>query len=559
VKRFFLVVFIAALMLSTVALAQNFTRSETLYAGGGLWGPPTNWNPITPWSAVSGTFGLVYEPLFLYDPVEDELIPWLATSGEWVDLNTFALEIREGVKWTDGTPLTAEDVKFTFELAKIHPETYYSSIWNWLDHIERIGNMLKFHFVEPLYHEWHNNLYNLPIIPKHLWEGRTKEAILTGANENPVGSGAYFADSHASDRMVYVRNDNWWATDKLGLVPAPRRIVYVVIFSNNVALGMILQGDLDVSNFFLPGIPTLKRTYEGIHTWFDEAPYMLSDNTAFLFMNTTKKPMDDAAFRRAVAFAINSADIKRRVFEDQVLVSNPLGYLPIDAWMQYYNQEIVDMYGFSYDPVEARRILAEAGYRDISGDGFVQMPDGSPIRLSIIVPFGWTDWMESIRIIASNLRAVGINAEATFPDFGRYQDELYDGVFHMAINNFGSNASNTLWTFYDWLFYELGERQTSGNFGRYDNPEVFALLDQFNRTPFDDHRTSEQILSKMQEIFLKEMPAVPLWYNGMWFQASTQVWTNYPSEHGPYHYPCTWGGRWQEGGLLMLTDLKSRQ
>lgn len=105
----------------------------------------------------------------------------------------------------------------------------------------------------------------------------------------------------------------------------------------------------------------------------------------------------------------------------------------------------------------------------------------------------------------------------------------------------------------------MENRQANGNFGRYDNPEAFALVDELNRTPFDDFETSAEILDKIQELFLKEIPAIPLWYNGMWFQASPEVWSNFPSETGPYHYPCTWGGRWQMGGLLMLTELKPRQ
>ncbi|AKI96653.1 ABC transporter substrate-binding protein [Kosmotoga pacifica] len=552
-------ILIVVLLLGSTIFAVTYKRNETLYAGGGLWAPPNNWNPITPWSAVTGTVGLVYETLYLYDPLSDEMIPWLAKNGEWLTLKTFELKIRKGIRWTDGGIFNADDVKFTFELAKKYPEIYYSSIWKWLDSIEKKDDYtLLFHFSEPLYHEWAVNLYQIPMIPKHLWENRSKDEILAGANEKPIGTGAYLAETHDQDRMVYLKNATWWATDLLGIEPSPKRIVYLRVLSNNVALGMIIKGELDISNFFLPGIPTIKKFY-GIHTWFDGEPYMLSDNTAFLFLNTTKKPMDDANFRKAVAYAINSEEIVEKVFEKQVLPSNPLGFLPIDAWMKYYDETVVNKYGFKYDPATAKKLLENAGYKDVNGDGFVEAPDGSKIELSIIVPFGWTDWMESIKIIANHLQKVGINAQAKFPDFGKYQDELYSGTFDMAINNFGSNLSVSVWTFYNWLFYRLtGELQTSGNFGRYSNPEVFDLLDQFNRTPFDDVENGRKIVSKMEEIFLKEMPAIPLWFNGMWFQASEAAWTYWPGENGPQNYPCTWGGRWQLGGLMMLTNLKSK-
>ena len=81
---------------------------------------------------------------------------------------------------------------------------------------------------------------------------------------------------------------------------------------------------------------------------------------------------------------------------------------------------------------------------------------------------------------------------------------------------------------------------------------------QVNSTPLEQEEKTHELLSKIEEIFLKEMPAIPLWYNGMWFQASESVWTNWPSEKNPYAYPVTWGGRWQIGGVMMLTKLKAK-
>ena len=555
-KLAFLVVLI--LIISVLIFpAVRFKRSETLYAGGGLWAPPSSWNPITPWNAVTGTVGLIYETLYLYDPLKDEMVPWLVEKGEWEGPNVFKIVLRKGLTWSDGKPLTAEDVKFTFELSKKIPEIYYSPLWNWIDRIEMLDERtLVFKFSEARYHEWLYNLYQIPILPKHIWEKKSKDEILNGTNEGAIGSGAYLFETYDQDRMIYLRNENWWATKLLGLKPAPKRIVYLRVLSNNVALGMIMKGELDISNFFLPGVPNLKKYYD-IHTWFKDPPYMLSDNTAFLFLNTTKKPMDDPKFRRALAFAIDVEKIVRTVFERQVLPSNPLGFLPIDSWMKYYDEKVVEKYGFKFDPETAKKLLDEAGYKDVDGDGYREAPDGSKIHLKIIVPYGWTDWMESIKIIADNFRKIGLNVEAKFPDFGKYWEDLTSGKFDMAINNFGSQLSSTPWTLYNWLFNpEISEYMYNGNFERYKNDELFDLIKKFNLTPMDKTDEAKSIISKIEEIFLKEMPAIPLWYNGLWFQASKSAWTNWPSEDNPYAYPCTWGGRWQMGGLMMLTKLK---
>ncbi|ANE41638.1 ABC transporter substrate-binding protein [Fervidobacterium ngatamarikiense] len=558
-KRFFLLALFAVVLTTVIFADVVYKRDETLYAGGGLWAPPSNWNPITPWNAVTGTVGLIYETLYGYDPLKDELIPWLAESGKWTSKNSFEIKLRKGVTWHDGMPFTSKDVKFTLELAKKIPEISYSYLWNWIAKVDTPDDYtVVFTFSSPRYHEWNYQLYQLPIIPEHIWSKMSKDEILTGANEKAIGTGPYMPETYSDDRMVYLRNDNWWGNKIFGQ-PKPKRIVYLRVLSNNVALGMIMKGELDISNFFLPGVPTLKKTYSDIHTWFAKEPYMLSDNTAFLFINTTKKPLNDPNLRRAMAYAIDPNIICRTVFEGQVLPSNPVGFLPIKGWMKYYPENAVKQFGFKYDPKIAKDLLDKAGYKDINKDGYREAPDGSKFKVSIIVPFGWTDWMESIKLIASQLRAVGINAEAQFPDFSKYWEDLTSGNFDMAINNFNSQMSVSPWTMFNWLFNSNFDKYMyNGNFGRYNNPKLFDLITQLNSTPMEDIAANKKIVEQIAEIFLKDMPAIPLWYNGMWFQASTQVWKNWPSEKNPYAYPVTWGGRWQTGGVLMLIGITSK-
>ena len=137
--------------------------------------------------------------------------------------------------------------------------------------------------------------------------------------------------------------------------------------------------------------------------------------------------MDDPTFRRAVSFAINVNQIVNIAYANLVEATDPTGLLP--TWSKYVDQDVVNRLGFSYDPEQAKAILADAGYKDGDGDGFVEAPDGSKIELSIIVPFGWTDWMESIKIIARGCQAVGINLQPEYPDFGGYGAQLYGGTF----------------------------------------------------------------------------------------------------------------------------------
>jgi peptide/nickel transport system substrate-binding protein len=537
-----------------------YPRDETLYIGGTQWGPPSNWNPMRNWDYATGTVNLLYETLFLYDPMADAFTPWLAASGDpsdpasWPEDNVYEVTLRDGITWSDGEPLTAEDVKYTIDLAQQGGP--YADLANWVQSVEAVDDLtVRVTFSEPHYQQWANWVFQNAIVPKHLWESKSAEEIFTGANENPVGSGPYLYETSDQDRMVWVKNDNWWGTDQLGLDPKPKYIVDIVNSSNNVALGLVLQGGVDLNNNFLPGVARLIQGGYGLQTYFPEAPYMLSANTAWLFMNTTKPPMDDPAFRRALAFSIDVNKIVTAVYGDIVVPANPTGLLPI--WDKYIDQSVVDELGFGYDPDQARSLLAEAGYQDSDGDGFIENLDGSPIELTVRVPNGWTDWMESINVISQSAQAVGINLTTEFPTYDELVAARTPGDFDMVIAN-DRQVSNTPFTYFDYLFHMPVDDTTTStmNYGRYENPEAWDLVQQLDRTPVDDVAGMQAVTSQLERIFLEDMPTIPLWYNGAWAQASNTVWTNWPSADGSHIFPITWRNYWQMGTIYILDQLQ---
>lgn len=535
---------------------SEYPRQETLYTSGTQWGPPSNWNPIREWDFATGTKGLVYETLFFYDPLEDEFIPWLAEDGEWTGDTEYVLTLRDGVTWADGEPFTADDVVYTFELGQFE-SVPYSQLWTWLDSAEAVDDTtVRFTFSEANYQQWANALYSRAIVPQHIWDGRSEEEVLDGANENPVGTGAYEYHTHDQDRMVWVKRDGWWATEALGLEVAPTYIVDIVNSSNEVAMGLLLQQGLDLSNNFLPGIANLVGGEFGISTYYPDAPYMLSANTAWLVLNTTREPMDDPEFRRAIAHSVDTGRIVESVYGNIVQAADPTGLLP--QWEQYIDQSVVNELGFSYDPDEARQILADAGYEDVDGDGYVETPDGEQIDLSIIVPSGWTDWMESIRVIAENVDEIGVRLTPSFPADTELIAARQAGDFDMLINN-ERQLTNTPWMYYDYIFrLPIQEQQSTVNFGRYENEEAWQLVRELDGRPVDDVDGMLEVTSQLQEIFLTEMPVIPLWYNGLWSQVSNSVWTNWPGADGdaPKFPPTTWRNWWEMGGLLTLTELQ---
>ncbi len=534
-----------------------YDRSETLYISGAAWGPPNDWNPFISWSKAntSGTIGLVYETLFMFDGLTGEFTPFLAESGEWVDADTYQLTLREGLTWSDGEALTADDVAFTIELAQDYASLFWAPMWNYLTEIVVDGDTgLTFEFTDPLYQEFANNLYNIPIAPEHVWADKTEEDVTAGLNENPVGSGAYLYEAHSEDRNVWIRNENWWGIDVFGL-PAPKRIVDIRTSSNNAALGMVLKGELDLSNNYLPGVAALAdQGY--VDTYFADAPYMLAANTAVLFLNLNKAPMDDAEFRRALAYAINTDDIVEVAYANLVAAASPSGLLP--ALEKFIDEDLMASEGWYFDTDKAKSILAAAGYADVDGDGFVEAPDGSAIALEVTCPAGWSDWMAAIAVISDSAKAAGMNIEDVTPDYNVWNDSLTQGTFDMTLNNW-AGLSNTPWTLYNLLFNEpIQEIMGSGNFGRYDNQEAFDLVDALAAVPVDDIAGMQAVCSDIQQIMVDDVPMIPLWYNGAWAQFNSSVWTNWPTEADdtPNLPPVTWSGYWQTGGLLMLIDLE---
>jgi peptide/nickel transport system substrate-binding protein len=201
-----------------------------------------------------GTVGFVYETRFLYDPLADTFEPWLAESATWTDPTTYTIKTRSGVTWTDGTPFSAQDVAFTIGLAKL--KVVGSNIWDYVtDATATDDSTVVVKFNDPAYQEWSRWVFNSPILPKHIWESKANEDILQDKNPNGIGTGPYKYKTASQDRMVYEKNDGWWAKTALNIDVKPKYIVDIVNGSNSV--GLLMQGGIDLSNNFLPGVATL--------------------------------------------------------------------------------------------------------------------------------------------------------------------------------------------------------------------------------------------------------------------------------------------------------------
>jgi peptide/nickel transport system substrate-binding protein len=536
----------------------SLPRAQTLYMSGNQWSPNTDLNPAKNWDYVTGLVGFVYETPFRYDPLKDKFIPWLATGGKWTNKSTYAMTIRKGVKWSDGKPMTPADVKYSVDLAKIktHPQ---HALWadTGLLSTKVSGNDVVFTFKStPGYQQFDFYRYNVAVVPQHVFKSYKQSDIATGNlsdTKKIVGTGPYGYQSGVgatSNTVVWKKRDGWWATAALGKSVAPTYIVDIKNGTNAAALSNLLAGNIDLFNNFAP-----KSAIKGrFKTFFDGAPYHLGANTTWLFPNTTKKPLDDKEFRRALAFSINMNQILDKAYQGLVQKASPTGLLPI--WDKWVDDAVVKQYGFSYNADKAKSILAAAGYKDANGDGYVENKDGSPIDLKIICPNGWSDWMTSIQVIADSAKAVGIKITPEFPEYGTLVDDRGHARYDLLLGN-DRQYSNTPWTYYQYIFQlPIQGNQTTTNYERYTNQTAWNLTKQLDKTPSTDKAAYRAVMSKLQTIFLQDLPAIPLWYNGMWTMVNTQYWTNWPSSKTGQFTPTSWRNYWQMTAIDMLTNLR---
>jgi len=512
---------------------SGFPRTDTLYTSGTAYAPPSNWNPFNLGNYATGTQGLVYEPLFLYDPIKNQYDPWLATSGTWSG-GTYTIQVRNGVKWSDGTALTGADVAYSINLAMTNKSDPYNSFVSTVTSATADGNTVTVKFgSSPGYAEWQEYLWKAPVVPQHVWSKLSATQQITGANTDPVGTGPMLLDTYNTTEVAYKDNPNWWAISQLGLSFKFKYLVDVVNGSNNVELSALTAAQVDWSNNFLPGINELVsglggNAGYGIKTYYSSSPYMLSANTVWLEPNTTKAPMSNVNFRKALAYAINPAQIVSVDYSGITKAANPTGLLP--NLSSFIDPSVVSKYGFSYNPALAKQYLAKSGY------------NGQAITLE--VPDGWTDWMEATSIISQDLAAVGIKISLIYPQDAARNSDLTGGNYDLALDN-NASLDSSPWSYFQRVFdLPIVKQQTAQlNWERLDDPAAWNLVQEASTTPPTDTAKLDSIYGQLEADYLQQLPQIPLWYNGAWFQGNTQYWTDYAANGtGDQNTPVMWEG-----------------
>lgn len=480
--------------------------------GGGMGGgtnPQPQFNPFIP-NAISGTTGLLFEPLVFINSYNCEHVPWLAESYEWSDPQNLVFTLREGVTWNDGTEFTGEDVAFTFTMLMENAAMDLSGSTVGLESVAAEGNQVTFTFEIPSIPQFNPVAINV-IVPKHIWEG--VDDPLTFVNEeSPVGTGPFTMNNFNSEEVVWAKNENYWAADEIFV----QEIGFTKPAEGQADMLRLANGEYDWNAKFIPNVDEVyvSRDPEHNHYWY--AP----GGNISLYFNLTKEPFNDVNFRKAVAHAINRDEIAEKAQLGYVETASQTGIkLPgQEAWL---NPDIPNEGRIPYDPDTARQILEENGYTDV--------------EFTFKVPAGWTDWIQAANIVASNLSDVGITANVETPDATILNDQdRKTGNFDLVFGVHGGGCS-MFRNFYDHLSSEMtapvGEDATS-NFVRWEDEKTDELLAQFLSAETED--VQKEIAYQLQTIMYEQFPTIPLWYGAIWFQYRTENAVGWPNEEDPY-------------------------
>lgn len=578
-KSKFLVLLISSFVLLSLLLPVNSTaqiavpRDETVYCVGGLWGPPTTWNPYAP-GVTWGTDPFLFVPLFYYSNAKDVWLPAIGEGYRVINKTTLQVKIRPQAKWSDGKPITAHDVVYTFELTK-KVGTGPGAGWDaYVASVRAVDDRTVEFTVKtpnPNYFSFMGYALGTRVVPKHVYEELEKKsvsAVREFAHDDPrkqVVSGPYklfFADPNT---VIYGRIDDWWGKDIFGL-PKPKYISHIVYKDNPSANLAFEKGDADWASTFIPAVYELwEKKGLPIRTWFKSKPYYMPDGLNFLYISYFKKELADPTLRKAVAYAIPYVDMLEKAYFGYSPQAHPS--LVIDAFEVY--KQWID-YGYSRylwgtkdgkvptDLKKANDILDKAGYRR-GPDGIRRTPDGKRLGpYTIEVPYGWTDWMMMCEMIAENLRKIGIDIKTEFPDFTVWADRMTTGRFDFIISWDAGPGYDHPWNTYRFvtdirLTLPFGQSSWSGNWTRYDNPEAIKLLDEIPATL--DVARRKALISKLQRIVQRDLPGIPMFYGAHWYAYGESKWVGWPREENAWWYPAA---NWSANSLPVLFGIARR-
>lgn len=576
------------------AVAASLPREETLYFNGQQWGSVVCWNPYS--SNCNNAMALaqqdnarvtMFETPYLYDMLDGKVYPLLADGDYAWDagMTQITFKINSAAHWSDGTPVTAEDVAYTWATHVKYNTQFGAANKAYIDTIEApdastvvvkavLGEDGK--ALNPLLVQAYlSSNYVIQKAWTEALEARTNgdaAALMADIAEDAVFSGPYHKFFTDDTKVVMIRDDNYWGQDSsmFGKLPVPKYLAHVIYKDNAAGTTALQAGEVDVSQQFNSNVQDLwLKDNLPISTYLPEAPYNIGASLPTAFFNMASYGLDQVAVRKAIAIAVDYDTIISNAMTNQsaTFTQVPRSLMnPTPGEQALFDHDAVaDLQWAGKDIEGANQLLDDAGIVDTDGDGWREY-DGKKLQYIATCPNGWSDWQAAIEVVAAAGKEIGIDITTNYPEWSVYQTVVtnwplpetgYD-IFMMWSD--GAGPTQPWGRIRHLLSSEFAQTTNNwnGNWGGYKNADADALIQEI--PTLTDATALKADYTELVKIYLTDVPSFTLMYRPQAFHTVNEsVWTNFPHEGdgtSPAVPPLDLTDGWSIAGLYNLTLVK---
>jgi peptide/nickel transport system substrate-binding protein len=419
--------------------------------------------------------------------------PDLATSYDWSDdhkLLTFHL--RDDARWSDGVPVTADDVRFTWQ-AQVDPGVAWDSAYikEFIRDVEVVDpHTVRFHFDHP-YAAQLLDANEEMILPQHAW-GQIPFAQWRSHAEwfrdHLVTDGAFrLASWTPQQEIVLARNPDYFDRE----LPRLDRVVIRVIPDQTSQVTQLLAGQVDFVFSLSPDDAPRARADAGT-----ELKSFWGRSYIFLGWNLRDPLFADRDVREALTLGIDRPTLVKSIWGEFGRVSTS----SIVAGVWGHDDAIAP---YPYDPERARKLLADKGWADHDGDGVLDK-DGHKLAFELATNTGNQQRIDATVLIQNELKRIGVAVTPAVMEFQSLSSRINEGRFQAVIT--GWTMPTTLDLSYAFHSREIG---AGSNFVGFSDPELDGVLDQIRTTP--ELADALPLLYRAQEILHHQIPYTYLW------------------------------------------------
>ncbi len=453
--------------------------SYTIADSTGDWGYPS---PYLHYSRGPGytRMSFIFETLIWKDA--SGFLPQLAEEWEYIaGENAYIFKLRNDVRWHDGEKFTAEDVVFTINYVKTHPNPFVTLIGpTGIREAAAIDDFTVKVYLEQTYAPFLNDVAGtMTIIPRHIWEGVDDPKSLTGP-EAIIGTGPFTLADYSKEHGTYLYkafNDYY-----LGK-PVVDEIKFVKI-SEEMIPAALKEGSVDAGDIPAEVVSEMEQAGLTVIT----APLAWN---AKLTINHREAPLSDKRFRQALGYAIDREALVQITQRGHAIAGSPGMVPPTSDW---YNPDTPQ---YKYDPAKARQLLEEMGYR-LEGDYFTK--DGRELELELLAS---SEFKDVGQFIKQQLETAGMKVDFRTLEAKTVDARVEAWDFDLSIYGHGG--------LYEPSVLKRVIMDEGFNSARYaSNEELNQLLEaQLSEMNAEKRKA---LIFQIQEVYAEDLPALTLYY-----------------------------------------------